>query len=220
MLQGPRIALLRHSCVDRIATTHDLQRELHRLLQYAGSPRPSRVKLSHELDLLALRLAGRKKPEHEKLPKHELREDALGRFTSTPPCDACGKPTGADFYTDEEVCGGGDGPGFYLCGRKACIAKRSALDVSAREILYTAQRERNDIMRERQDLDRLKTMLSKVGINPSEAEQLKRDGVSGSYLAELVKHRQIALRPPITIEELRARLNNLSGSWRLPHWKL
>jgi hypothetical protein len=32
----------------------------------------------------------------------------------TPPCDGCGKTVGTAWFTDDEVCGGSDGPGFYL----------------------------------------------------------------------------------------------------------
>ena len=73
--------------------------------------------------------------------RHELRDDSSGQFVKTQPCDGCGKPTGRDYFTDDEVCGGSDGPGFYLCGRKRCCAKREHLSVEARRELYTRVRE-------------------------------------------------------------------------------
>lgn len=63
-----------------------------------------------------------------------------GQFVKSPACDCCGKPTGRDYCTDDEVCGGNDSPGFYLCSRVRCVAKREALDVEGRRALYTAGR--------------------------------------------------------------------------------
>ena len=69
--------------------------------------------------------------------------DAAGRYEVIQRCDCCVKPiterTGGH-YTDGEVCGASDGPGFYLCGRARCTTKRDALDVEARRALYTAGR--------------------------------------------------------------------------------
>lgn len=68
-----------------------------------------------------------------------------GKYVAAPKCDCCGKATNeAERYTDDEVCAGTDGPGFYLCHRKRCIAKRDLLDLAARTTLYTAQRAAND----------------------------------------------------------------------------
>lgn len=80
----------------------------------------------------------------EAKPKHSERESGGGRFSKTPPCDACGKPVGTDFMTDDEVVGSGDGPGFFLCDRKRCAAKRDQLDVPARKAMYAAQRAKNN----------------------------------------------------------------------------
>lgn len=67
-----------------------------------------------------------------------------GRFRKAPACDACGKPTNeAERYTDDEVCQGSDGPGFFLCHRKRCIAARD-LPLKQRRSLYTAMRAAND----------------------------------------------------------------------------
>lgn len=71
--------------------------------------------------------------------KHDER-DTSGRYTDGHKCDACNKPTGVDYFTDDEVCGGSDGPGFYLCARKGCEKRRDALEVDARRALYTATR--------------------------------------------------------------------------------
>ena len=77
-----------------------------------------------------------------KLYKHDRKIN--GKYASAPKCDACGKPTNeAERYTDDEVCGGSDGPGFYLCHRKRCIAKRD-VDLASRTALYTAQRAKNN----------------------------------------------------------------------------
>lgn len=72
------------------------------------------------------------------------RDDRTGRYVTSPPCDACGKPVGTDYITDGLVCGNGDGPGFYLCDRKRCRAKRELLSVENRRSLYTEQRKRNE----------------------------------------------------------------------------
>lgn len=66
-------------------------------------------------------------------------------------CDACGEPIANDplgfamYATDDEVCAGGDGPGFFLCVSEECNAYHG-LDVEARRALYTTQRERNEDM--------------------------------------------------------------------------
>ena len=73
---------------------------------------------------------------------HQEREARSGRYAATTPCDACGKPVGTNYYTDGEVCGNGDGPGFYLCERLRCIARRTDLDVEQRRALYTRMRGR------------------------------------------------------------------------------
>lgn len=67
------------------------------------------------------------------------RRAADGKFRATPLCDACNKPVGTAYFTDDEVCGASDGPGFYLCERKRCLAARD-LDVEGRRALYTAKR--------------------------------------------------------------------------------
>lgn len=74
--------------------------------------------------------------------KHERRENVSGRYEATHPCDCCGKPAGNDFMTDAEVCGGSDGPGFYICERKRCAAKRDGKTVEERRAMYTAERAR------------------------------------------------------------------------------
>jgi hypothetical protein len=77
--------------------------------------------------------------------KDRLREQ--GRFKKHPACDCCGKPC-TEFFTDERVCGGGDGPGFFICGRKACSAKAQRVEleggIEALRKLYTLQRELNN----------------------------------------------------------------------------
>ena len=73
--------------------------------------------------------------------------DASGRYDTEPRCDCCGATCGArvgSHYTDAEICGLGDGPGFYLCGRKKCIAKREQLSIDERRELYRVGRERNE----------------------------------------------------------------------------
>lgn len=61
-------------------------------------------------------------------------------------CDGCGVSFDCDepdaHYTDDEVCDGGDGPGFFLCSK--CGNATSGLGIEARRTLYTEQRERND----------------------------------------------------------------------------
>lgn len=75
---------------------------------------------------------------------HYDRDHSTGQYRKTAKCDACGKPVGTNYYTDDEVCGGSDGPGFYLCDRKRCMSKRDLPTVEARRALYTAQREANE----------------------------------------------------------------------------
>lgn len=69
-------------------------------------------------------------------PMHTERETRTGRYAKSQPCDCCGKPVGTEFGTDEEVCGLTDGPGFYLCARKACEKKLAGLSVEQRRALY------------------------------------------------------------------------------------
>lgn len=65
-----------------------------------------------------------------------------GRYAHWQKCDGCGKPVKpGEHHTDDEVCGATDGPGFYLCDRKRCVARLESLDVNARRELYTQQRE-------------------------------------------------------------------------------
>ena len=71
---------------------------------------------------------------------HEARESRGGRYATSPRCDCCGKPVGTAYYTDTDVCGGSDGPGFYLCERVRCMAKREGLSAEERRALYTATR--------------------------------------------------------------------------------
>ena len=71
------------------------------------------------------------------------RSARTGRYVKSTPCDACGKPVGEDYCTDDEVCGSTDGPGFYLCTRARCAKRRDALDVEARRAFYTEQRKAN-----------------------------------------------------------------------------
>lgn len=75
--------------------------------------------------------------------KWNERHDGSGRFTASPACDFCGKPIGNDHYTDEEVCGNGDGPGFYLCDRKRCTKQREGMSVEERRMAYQLQRTGN-----------------------------------------------------------------------------
>lgn len=70
---------------------------------------------------------------------HRARARKSGRYTASPLCDACGKPCGTAYFTDDEVCGGTDGPGFFLYERRSCIVARS-LPVEERRALYTRMR--------------------------------------------------------------------------------
>jgi len=74
--------------------------------------------------------------------KHDTR-DRSGRYAQSPACDACGKPVGVEYGTDNEVCGATDGPGFFLCHRARCAKKLEGLTVEERRTLYTAQRNKN-----------------------------------------------------------------------------
>jgi len=58
-------------------------------------------------------------------------------------CDACGSPIVGEHFTDEEVCGTGDGPGFLLCDGEECKARRPK-SIRARRQFYTFQRAHND----------------------------------------------------------------------------
>jgi hypothetical protein len=60
-----------------------------------------------------------------------------------PLCDACGKPIGGDYFTDDQACGTGDGPGFLLCGDDVCVLTRPK-GLRARRKFYARQRERNE----------------------------------------------------------------------------
>jgi hypothetical protein len=77
-----------------------------------------------------------------KLERHRYNDRELdgGRFVKSPACDGCGKPVGTNYFTDEEVCGGGDGPGFYLCERTRCVKSREGMAVEERRALYERMR--------------------------------------------------------------------------------
>jgi hypothetical protein len=76
--------------------------------------------------------------------QHDDRDHRSGRYQKSPACDGCGKPVGTNYYTDDAVCGGGDGPGFYVCDRKRCQAALSGLSADQRRAVYVATRERLD----------------------------------------------------------------------------
>src|SRR5262245_2964840 len=67
-----------------------------------------------------------------------------GRYVKSTPCDACGKPTGRAYATDDEVCEGGDGPGFYLCIRARCTKRLEVKTMAERRAIYEAQRAANE----------------------------------------------------------------------------
>lgn len=56
--------------------------------------------------------------------------------------DGCGKPVGTNYFTDDEVCGGGDGPGFYLCAR--CAKSREGMGIEERRAMYERTRRSNE----------------------------------------------------------------------------
>lgn len=72
--------------------------------------------------------------------QHDDRRDD-GKYRKTPACDGCGKPVGTNYYTDNDVCGSTDGPGFYVCDRKRCVKSLEKLDVEGRRAVYVATRE-------------------------------------------------------------------------------
>lgn len=76
----------------------------------------------------------------DRRPMHEERDACSGRYKTSHPCDGCNRPVGTDHCTDSEVCGGTDGPGFFLCDRKSCAKKLDGLGVEARRTVYTANR--------------------------------------------------------------------------------
>jgi hypothetical protein len=78
------------------------------------------------------------------IARWDKRDSGGGRFRASPKCDGCGKPTGRDCATDDEVCQGGDGPGFYLCGRVRCGKRYVGMAVDARRAFFTAQRDVNE----------------------------------------------------------------------------
>ena len=76
-----------------------------------------------------------------KLDRFQHREkDVNGRFRKSPLCDGCNKPVGTNYFTDDEVCAGSDGPGFYLCERKRCFPGSEKLTPAEREAIYVANR--------------------------------------------------------------------------------
>jgi hypothetical protein len=76
------------------------------------------------------------------LARHpHLDRNRAGRFVVTPLCDGCNRPVGTSFFTDDEVCGTTDGPGFYLCDRAACMRRRD-LPTAERRSLYETNRAR------------------------------------------------------------------------------
>lgn len=67
------------------------------------------------------------------------RREADGRYAIELRCDCCGKPIHGEYATDAEVVGGGDGPGFYLCGRKSCGKLQEGKSIEERRALYRAR---------------------------------------------------------------------------------
>lgn len=62
-------------------------------------------------------------------------------IASTIRCDGCGGVIAdGQHYTDDEVCEGGDGPGFYLCGTPACNEQTAGMSANQRHAFYTAIR--------------------------------------------------------------------------------
>jgi len=61
---------------------------------------------------------------------------ADGRYKLMQLCDACGQRIRGVRCTDDEVCQGGDGPGFYLCDRKACRAQYQDKTIEERRTFY------------------------------------------------------------------------------------
>ncbi len=72
------------------------------------------------------------------------RRERDGRYAIEQRCDACGKPIHGEYFTDDEVCCGSDGPGFFLCGRKRCGARYESLPIEKRRELFTEQRTKNE----------------------------------------------------------------------------
>lgn len=66
-----------------------------------------------------------------------------GKFRKSILCDCCGKPCGRDHMTDDEVCGGSDGPGFYICARVRCGKLVEGKTTEERREIYTARRAKN-----------------------------------------------------------------------------
>lgn len=59
-----------------------------------------------------------------------------GRYKLERLCDACGGRITGVRCTDDDVCQGGDGPGFYLCDRKPCRAKYEGMTVEQRRAYF------------------------------------------------------------------------------------
>ena len=80
--------------------------------------------------------------------KTGVERGAAGRFAAVPKCDFCGKPITGTHYSDTRVCGNSDGPGFYLCDRKRCVAARERLEeehgLNNLALRYAEQRKQND----------------------------------------------------------------------------
>jgi len=56
--------------MDKIASTHELQTELKRLLAYASSERPSRVRVARQLEQLGRRLTAADEKSDEDIEKY------------------------------------------------------------------------------------------------------------------------------------------------------
>jgi hypothetical protein len=85
-------------------------------------------------------LVGNLNSKRDRLRRHN------GCYTKHPACDCCGKPC-TEHYTDDRVCAGSDGPGFYICGRAACKRKAERIEaaggIEALRTAYTTQRASN-----------------------------------------------------------------------------
>lgn len=77
---------------------------------------------------------------------YERKRERDGRYAIEQRCDACTMPIRGEHFTEDAVCEGSDGPGFFLCGRKRCGAKYENMTTDERRAYFTAGRKRGASM--------------------------------------------------------------------------
>ena len=80
-------------------------------------------------------------------------------------CDVCSRPAGEDHYTDEEVVGATDAPGFVLCARPDCLILHRGRSVESRRALYEREVARRYVVSETTEIGQVRFILAREGLS-------------------------------------------------------